>query len=59
MKENAIQINGGDPATCNCENGKHLPSIMIDLAIICDKVIESYNEEIKTIPINLDEKKAT
>ena len=38
--------------SCNCKNGKYLASIMDDSAIISDKVIESYNEE-----INLDEKK--
>ena len=32
---------------------------MDDAAIICDKVIESYDEEIKTIPTSLNEKKAT
>ena len=33
------------PATCNCENGKYLASIMYDSAIICDEVIESYDKE--------------
>ena len=28
-------------------------------AIICDEIVESYDEETKTIPINLNEKKAT
>ena len=28
-----------NPATCNCENGKHLGSIMDDSTIICDEVI--------------------
>ena len=41
-----------NPATYNCENGKCLASIMDDSAIICNEVIESYNEE-----INLNEKK--
>ena len=41
-----------NPATCNCENGKYLASIMDDSAIICDEVIKSYDEEIKTIPTN-------
>ena len=44
-----------NPATCNCENGKYLASIMDDSAIICHEVIESYNEEIKTIPTNFNE----
>ena len=39
-----------NPATCNCENGKYLASIMDDSAITCDEVIESYDEEAKTIP---------
>ena len=30
---------------------------MDDSVIICDEVIESYEEEIKTIPTNLNEKK--
>ena len=53
------------PVTCNCENGKYLASIMDDSAIICDEVIESFDEdveaksydEIKTIPTNFNEKK--
>ena len=32
---------------------------MDNSAIMCDKVIESYDKEIKTIPINFNEKKAT
>ena len=28
-------------ATCNCENGKYLTSMMDDSGIICDEVIES------------------
>ena len=27
-----------DPATCSCENGKYLASIMDDLAIMCDDI---------------------
>ena len=46
-------------ATCNCENRKYLASIMDDSAIICDEVMKSYDEEIKTIPTNLNEKKVT
>ena len=48
-----------NPATCNCENGKYLASIMDDSKIICDEVIKSYNEEIKTIPTNFNEKRVT
>ena len=29
---------------------------MDDLAIVCDEVIKSYNEEIKTIPANFNKK---
>ena len=32
---------------------------MDDSAIICDEVIKSYNEEIKTIPTNFNEKNIT
>ena len=41
-----------NPATCTWENRKYLASIMDDSTITCDKVIESYEEE-----INLNEKK--
>ena len=45
--------------TCSCENGKYLTSITDDSAIICDEIIESYDEETKTIPANFHEKKVT
>ena len=56
-----------DPATCSCENGKYLASIMDDSAITCDEIIESHDEdteaklydETKTIPTNFNGKKAT
>ena len=48
-----------NPATCNCENGKYLASVMDDSTIIYDEVIKPYDEEIKTIPINFNEKKVT
>ena len=32
---------------------------MDDSAIMCDEVIESYDEETKTIPTNFNKKKAT
>ena len=48
-----------NPAASNCENKKYLSSILNDSAIICDEVIESYNEEMKTIPTNFNEKKAS
>ena len=42
-----------------CENEKYVASIMDDPAIICDDVIESYDEEIKTIPKNFNGKNIT
>ena len=48
-----------NPATCNCENGKYLASIMDDLAITCNEIIESYDEETKNIPTNFNEKNIT
>ena len=48
-----------DPATCICENRKHLPSIMDNSVITCDKVMKSHEEERKTIPKNFDEKNVT
>ena len=44
-----------NPATCSCENRKYLLSIMDDSAITCDEIIESYNEETKTILTNFNE----
>ena len=48
-----------NPATCNCENGKYLASIIDDSIITCQEVIKSNEEEIKTIPTNFNENKAT
>ena len=48
-----------NPATCNCENGKYLVSIMDNSAIRCYKIIESYNNSTKTFPTNFNEKKTT
>ena len=55
-----------DPATCTCENGKYLVSIMDNSAIICDEVIDvdakvspNDDDKTKTIPTNFNEKKAT
>ena len=42
-----------NPATCNCENGKYLASIMDDSTITCDGIIESYYGEER----NFNEKK--
>ena len=44
-----------NPATCSCENGKYLASIMDDFTIMCDEVIESHNGETKTISTNFKE----
>ena len=30
-----------NPATCNCENGKYLASIIDDLMITCDEIIDA------------------
>ena len=43
-----------NPATCSCQNGKYLSSIMDDLVITFDEIIESYDEE-----TNFNEKKIT
>ena len=47
-----------NPFTCSCESGKYSARIMDDSAVMYYEVIESYNEEIKTIPTNFNEKKA-
>ena len=39
--------------------GKYLASIMDDSTVICDEVIKSNDEEIKTIPTNFNEKNIT
>ena len=40
-----------NPATCSCENGKYLASIIYDFVITCDEIIDSesnlYDEETK------------
>ena len=46
-------------ATCSCENGKYLASVIDGSAITCDEIIESHDEEIKTIPTTFNENKAT
>ena len=48
-----------NPATCSCKNGKHLASIVEDSAITCDEIIESCDEETKTISTEKARKKAT
>ena len=47
-----------NPATCSCKNWRYLANIMNDSAIICDKKIESYDKETKTVPTNFNENKA-
>ena len=42
-------------ATCSCENGKYLASIMDNLAITCNEIVE---EEIKTVTTSFNERKA-
>ena len=58
MEENLIQIKKchvcekdcvWNPTTCSCENEKYLATMMDDLAIMCDKNIESYDKETRTI----------
>ena len=45
-----------NPSICICENGKYLISVMDESVIMSDKVIGPYDEEIKTIPTNFNEK---
>ena len=49
-----------NPATCRCQNGKYLASIMDDSAITCDEIIDaevkSNEKETKTFRINFNEK---
>ena len=47
------------PSKCIFENRKYLASIMDDSTIICDEVTNSYEEEIKTIHTNFNEKIVT
>ena len=51
-----------NPATCNCENGKYLASIMDDSAIAYDEIVESYDEDAKAKlcdETNFNDKNAT
>ena len=43
-----------NPATCNCENGKYLASIMDDSAIIYDEIEDPDDEKTKTLPTNFN-----
>ena len=42
-----------NPATCSCENGKHLASIIDDSMITCDEIVE----ETKIAQTNFNKKK--
>ena len=48
-----------NPARCSCKNGKYLTSILDDLVVTCDEIIDadaeakSYDKETKTIPKNV------
>ena len=44
-----------NPATCRCENGKYLASIIGESLNMLDEIIE----ERKTVPTNFNERKAT
>ena len=44
-------------ATCTCKNDKYLANIMDDSVITCDEIIESYDEETRTVLTNFNEKK--
>ena len=44
-----------NPATCSCENGKYLASIMDDSAITYDETIMSFEKETRTISTNFIE----
>ena len=41
-----------NPATCSCENGKYLASIIDNSVVMCDETIDA---EIKSIPKNFNE----
>ena len=47
-----------NPSICGCKSGKYLASIMDGSAITCDEVIDSCQEETKTVSTNSNEKKA-
>ena len=47
-----------NPAACSCENCKYLTNTMDDSVVMCDEIVESYNEETKTIPTNFNKEKA-
>ena len=52
-----------NPATCCCKNGKYLSSTTNNEVIACDEIIDAeaklYDEEVKTVPTNFNEKNIT
>ena len=50
-----------NPATCSCENGKYLASLIDDSVIMCDEIIDaeakSNDEKKTTVSTNFNEKK--
>ena len=50
-------------SSCSCKNERYLASIIEDLVITCDGIIDaktkSSNEKAKTIPTNFNEKNIT
>ena len=48
-----------NPSKCISENGKYLASIMDDSTIICNEVIKSNEDEIKTNSTDLNKMKVT
>ena len=47
-----------NPATCSCEKGKYLASIIDDSAIMCNGIIKSYNEDADAEAKSNDEAKS-
>ena len=62
MEENVIQINSAITIIAKqnvfeiLKMEKYLASTMDNSAIICDEVIETYSEEVKTVSTNFNEK---
>ena len=52
-----------NPAICCCENGKYLSSTINNEVITCNEIIDAeaklYDEEVKTVPTNFNEKNIT
>ena len=44
-----------NPATCSCESGKYLASIINESVITCDEIIDTT----KTVSINFSERKGS